>query len=167
MTRVRISGLRSEIARFGRGLVGLNLLVLLLNTPSAFAHAEFVTADPPPGAVIDSSRRLIWLEFNEPLRLGSAAEIYGSGFRAVNGVQSALDLTRPTRLVVMLPELVPDNYTVQWTSIATDGDTVTGSYAFGVRAPLGVAGWFVPLTTGLLLVIFFVLVINSLHRRRV
>ena len=166
MTRVQSSGLRSAIVRFGRGLVGLSLLVLLLNTHSALAHAEFVTADPPPGAVIDSSRRLIWLEFNEPLRLGSDAVIYGSGFRAVIGVQAAVDLTKPTRLVVMLPELVPDNYTVQWTSIATDGDTVTGSYAFGVRASSSVAEWFGPLTVGLLILFVFVLSFTRLRRRR-
>lgn len=152
--------------RFQRGLISLSLLTILCSTRIVFAHAEFVTADPPPGAVVDTSRRLIWLEFNEPLRLGSEAVIYGSGFRAVNGVQSALDLTRPTRLVVTHPELVPDNYTVQWTSISTDGDTITGSYAFGVRASSGLVGWFGPLTAGLLMLFFFGLSLARLRRRR-
>lgn len=59
--------------------------------------------------------------------------VFGTNFRTVPGVRAAVDLTSPTRLVATLPLLVPDNYTVQWTSVSVDGDTRTGSYAFGVR----------------------------------
>lgn len=51
------------------------------------------------------------------------------------GVETALDLTEPTRIVATVPELTPDNYTVQWTSLSVDGDILWGSYAFGVQPP--------------------------------
>ncbi len=78
---------------------------------------------------------LIRLENSEALRPGSEVAIFGSGFRSVPGVEAAVDLTEPTRLVATVPELTPDNYTVQWTSLSVDGDMLSGSYAFGVQPP--------------------------------
>ena len=115
-----------------RGLL-LGLLVQLLAVRAVSAHAEFVRADPAPGAVVSASPPTIWIEFSETLRPGSEVTLYGTGFRAVGGVQAVLDLTQPTRLVATLPLLAPDNYTVQWTSLSVDGDTLSGSYSFGVR----------------------------------
>jgi methionine-rich copper-binding protein CopC len=97
------------------------------------AHAEFVSAEPAPGSVLTHAPARLRLEFTETLRAGSGVVVYGTTFRTVHGVEAVVDLTQPTQLVVFLPELTPDNYTVQWTSVAADGDRLSGSYAFGVR----------------------------------
>ena len=114
--------------------IALSLVVILLMAGTADAHAELVTANPAPGQVVDGSPAMVWLQFSEPLRPGSEIVLFGTGFRAVSGVQVALDLTQPTRLVAILPELAPDNYTVQWKSVSIDGDILSGSFSFGVRA---------------------------------
>jgi len=123
------------------GWLTFGILAVLLMVGPAYAHAELVAAEPGPGAVVDGSPDLIWLEFTEPLRPGSDIVVFGTGFRFVAGVHAAIDLTSPTRLVATLPTLAPDNYTVQWTSISVDGDTRTGSYTFGVRRPTSQLHW--------------------------
>ena len=78
---------------------------------------------------------MLRLEFNESLQPGSGVVVYGADFRAVPRVEAVVDLSQPTQLVVFLPDLSPDNYTVQWTSVAADGDRLSGSLAFGVQPP--------------------------------
>ena len=129
-----------------KGLL-LALLIHVLAVRAVSAHAELVRAHPAPGSVVNASPPTIWIEFSETLRPGSEVTLYGTGFRAVGGVQAVLDLTQPTRLVAALPELGPDNYTVQWTSVSVDGDTLSGSYSFGVRPTetlwLSQVGWLI------------------------
>ena len=150
----------SHRGRAAYGLCGVLLCLLgLLAAPTVYAHAELVTADPGPGEVVDGSLETIWLEFSEPLRPGSDLVLFGTGFRAVEGVQVALDLTQPTRLVAMLPALAPDNYTVQWTSVSIDGDSLTGSYAFGIRSASNTAR---PLLNFLLALFIFLAVVTAI-----
>jgi methionine-rich copper-binding protein CopC len=116
-------------------VVLVGLLIQLLSASTAHAHAELVSAEPAPGALLATSPGMVQLEFSEALRPGSGVTIFGSGFRSVSGVEAAVDLTQPTRLVATVPELTPDTYTVQWTSLSVDGDMLSGSYAFGVQPP--------------------------------
>ena len=144
----------------------MGLLIHLLVVRAVQAHAELVSADPAPGAMVAASPTTIWLEFSEPLRPGSEVVLYGTGFRAVTGVQSVVDLTQPTRLVATLPALSPDNYTVQWTSVSVDGDTLSGSYAFGVQVETQRSGPLFNLLAAVLLILVLLAMTLAVRRRR-
>lgn len=141
------------------------LLAILLVIGTSYAHAELVAASPAPGEVLVASPELIWLQYSEPLRPGSKVTLFGTGFRAVAGVQAVLDLTEPTRLVATVPVLVPDDYTVQWTSVSVDGDTLSGSYTFRLQ-PANAAGRGRPSMACLLGLILAALVLGWLWLRQ-
>lgn len=114
----------------------LFLLVLLLamglgTQPSpVWAHSELVTAVPAPGAMLTTMPTKIRLTFSEPLATGSTFQLFGPNFQPIAGIAATIDPDSPEDLVAAAPSLQPGDYTVQWTSVAGDGDTISGSYAF-------------------------------------
>lgn len=118
----------------------LFLLALLLAGGMGFqpskvlAHSELVTAVPAPGATIATMPAEIRLTFSEPLATGSTFQLFGENFLLVSGISAAIDPESPEQLVAVVPSLLPGDYTVQWTSVAHDGDTLSGSYSFTLLA---------------------------------
>lgn len=118
----------------------LSLLVLLLviglrTQPSTvWAHSELVTAVPAPGAAIATMPAEIRLTFSEPLATGSTFQLFGPNFQSIAGIAATIDPDSPEDLVAAAPSLQPGDYTVQWTSMAGDGDTLSGSYSFTLLA---------------------------------
>ncbi len=111
------------------------ILFLGPGLPAAEAHAELVSAYPPPGATLASTPPEIRLTFSERIGAGSGIQLYGPLFRAVSGVPSGVDPAAPEQLRAFPPELAPDTYTVEWRAISADGHEVTGSYAFAITEP--------------------------------
>ncbi len=127
--------MRSEIwLRLG-GLLGLGMLLLIRGAPSALAHADLVSADPPPGARLDASPAEIRLTFGEPLLPGSTFVVFGEDFQEIAGISPTLDPQSPEQLSAAVPTLPPGTYTVQWTAFSADGDEVSGSYSFSIAGP--------------------------------
>lgn len=118
----------------------LSLLVLLLvvglgtQLPTVVAHSELVTAVPAPGAAIATVPAEIRLTFSEPLATGSSFQLFGPNFQPIAGIAATIDRDSSEALVAAAPSLPPGDYTVQWTSVAPDEDTLSGSYAFTLLA---------------------------------
>jgi methionine-rich copper-binding protein CopC len=111
----------------------LALAVALLALPTAVAaHAELVSSDPAAGAKLDSAPPEVTLTFsNEIDPDGSSFEVTDAD-GVVVGI-GEIDLTVADRNVmrgdVSITE--PAVYTVSWTSVALDGDKLTGTFSFG------------------------------------
>ena len=118
----------------------LSLLALLLamglgyQPSKVLAHSELVTAVPTPGAAIATMPAEIRLTFSEPLATGSTFQLFGQNFQPIAGIAVMIDPDSPADLVAAAPRLQPGDYTVQWTSVAHDGDTLSGSYTFTLLA---------------------------------
>ncbi len=115
------------------------LLAAFIASGPALAHAVFVSADPPPGAVLPAPPSHVRIVFSEPLNAdlsgivlldsaGSAIGVNGGGVDPQDGRAYEVDL----------PVLQPDRYTVTWHTVSlVDGHTRTGSYPFTVLEPDG------------------------------
>jgi len=87
-----------------------------------------------PGATLATAPAEIRLTFSEPLATGSTFQLFGENFLPVSGISAAIDPESPEQLVAAVPSLLPGDYTVQWTSVAHDGDILSGSYSFTLLA---------------------------------
>lgn len=113
-----------------KGVVPVLLLCLLAVTAVAHAHAELVTAVPAPGSTITHSPAEIRLTFSEAISADSTILLFTGNFQPVAGIQAQVAATNPQLVVAAVPPLTPDDYTVQWTAVSTDGHTTSGSYTF-------------------------------------
>jgi methionine-rich copper-binding protein CopC len=112
-----------------RFIIFLILLGLFAMATPLFAHTELITAVPAPGETLTTSPAEIRLTFNEQLQAGSDIFLFSEGFNYIDDLQVEIDRDQ---LLVALPELAPDDYTVQWNAISGDGHAVNGSYTFRV-----------------------------------
>jgi methionine-rich copper-binding protein CopC len=103
-------------------------LVLLLPS-SAAAHADLQSSDPAQGATVPFPfSGPVVLTFTESLAVGSKADLYGPGHQLVaSATIDAGTMTIPTS-----GALPAGDYTVEWVSIADDGDLLRGTLAFTV-----------------------------------
>ncbi|MCI0581048.1 MAG: copper resistance protein CopC, partial [Chloroflexi bacterium] len=137
----------------GRNLIrvvalGLGLLLAAAWPAPAAAHAELVSASPPPGAQLTEPPTELRLVFSESLGPNSGLTLFGQGFREVESLQAQVSPQEPAVLVAPLSALPPDTYTVQWTVSSLDGHPASGSYSFSLLAapvagPGGAWGWLV------------------------
>ena len=117
---------------FLRALVSAALLSLLAGP--VLAHAELISATPGPGAEIEGSPSELVATFNQDLDPSrTSLEVRdASGSTVARGGELG-DGPREFRLA--LPELVPGEYQVRWTSFsAEDGELARDSYRFTVVA---------------------------------
>lgn len=110
----------------------LLLLLWLACVAPAFAHAELLSASPSPGETLEKSPAEIRLAFSEPIGAGSDVFVFSEGFTYIDKLTTRIE--RERELVATLPPLAPDDYTVQWTAVSSDGHSVSGSYSFRVAA---------------------------------
>jgi len=113
-------------------VAGLVLLLVVLWTAPASAHAELVSASPSPGASVPQAVAVV-LRFSEALNPSlSAITVTGPAGDATRGPAivgpgSARVMRRPLAL------LRPGEYVVHWTSVSSDdGHTLQGSYRFAI-----------------------------------
>lgn len=155
------------------------LAALLSLAPAAWpagvaAHSELLGAVPAPGATLSTPPVEIRLTFSAPLAAGSTLQLFGASFRPVSGVVARIDPQNAMQLVAAPRALSPGTYTVQWSSVAKDGDVLSGSYTFTLlgatgRDPLRILGSVIGL--GILALVIGSLVWRlrrgqSPHRRR-
>lgn len=111
-------------------LVGALLAILAVAPVSA--HAELEVSDPADGATLTTPPTQVVLGFSEELADKSKFKLLGpDGATVANGTvgQDATTLSA-TGL-----SLGPGLYTVEWTSVAPDGDVLRGKLTFTVAEP--------------------------------
>jgi len=106
-------------------------VLLLAGTVPVFAHAELVSSDPADGSKV-APPTTITLTFSEGLvakrssfNLDLNGQTLGTGKAAADG---------DTTMTLDGLSLDPGAYTIQWTSVAADGDLLRGTIHFTVIA---------------------------------
>jgi methionine-rich copper-binding protein CopC len=101
-------------------------------TSDTFAHADLVSAAPPPGSSVETLSE-IRLVFSEPITAGSQIQLL-QDFEPVAELQPIIDPYDATVLVTAVPPLPDGVYTVQWAVISADGHGISGSYSLGINS---------------------------------
>ncbi len=102
------------------------------------AHAELVSAEPADSSSVEGPFFAIILTFSQPLADGSRAEVFQTG-QSTPVLTIPPDTADPTRMTYapgsQAQQFSAGDYTIQWTSVADDGDILRGTIAFTVTAP--------------------------------
>lgn len=121
----------STLSRRSRTVAAAAALVVLLVAGAApvFAHAELVSSDPADGAQLATSPATITLTFSEGVVGKSAFNLILNG-QTIGTGKAAND--GDTTMTLGGLSLEPGAYTIQWTSVADDGDLLRGTIKFTV-----------------------------------
>ncbi|MCS6882710.1 MAG: copper resistance protein CopC [Oscillochloridaceae bacterium] len=112
-------------------LLALVCLGMIASARDVWAHPRIIALEPPPGARLTRAPSQVAITFNEPIEALSTLALYSSqGALAARGGER--DPADPRRLVLKLPPLAPDLYTVGWTAAGSDGHVVRGMFVFTV-----------------------------------
>lgn len=122
------------IRKLSKAHLGLSLLaaMLLLATPTAFAHAHPEVMVPAANATV-SAPASVTIHFSEELEpkfstitLVDAAGHVVSKERSVVGADAKI-------MTLRLPALAPGVYTVKWVAVSVDTHRTQGAYKFTVK----------------------------------
>ena len=114
--------------------IGLMVMFLMFRIPGAIAHTNLIDSIPAPGEVLDQTPSEVRLTFNESLSPESSFEIFGEGFKRVEGIHPEVDPAASSEMIASIPSLQSGTYTLQWTAVSADGHSVTGSFSFAISA---------------------------------
>ncbi len=102
---------------------------LMAGSAWAQEHTMLHASNPADGAVLDAAPRQLELTFMHPVQLNRVVVTTLVGESIPVAVEPAGEAT--TEYTVPLPELQPDDYTVQWQATG-DGHTMSGTIDFTV-----------------------------------
>ena len=122
-------------AKSAYSIIALLSLFTLLVTSQLYAHAELIKAVPAAGELLTTAPESIQLTFNQPIGSGSDIFVFTEGFQYIDNIQIEQPQDSPSQLLATLPQLPPDEYTVQWTAVSEDGHAISGTYAFQIIPP--------------------------------
>lgn len=113
------------------------ILFFLATLPAtSHAHAIMVRSSPEKDSTISQSPSQVDIWFNEKVRSAhkSLAVINSSGKRMDNKdiQQETLD---PSHILISIPDLPSDTYTVRYRVISADTHVVSGKFSFTVEKP--------------------------------
>jgi copper transport protein len=116
-------------------LVAVATVLALAAAPSAGAHAQLDTTEPPNDAVLAESPRSVLLRFDEPVETAfGAIRVYDSRARRVDS--GRVERPRETEVRTALDRrLAHGTYTAAWRAVSADGHPVSGAFVFHVGAP--------------------------------
>ena len=108
---------------------------LLFAASPALAHAQLLSSDPAPGAVLDTAPTSITLVFTEPIEISLGA------IRLFDGAGNQVDIGKAThppghteQVRVALGDLADGSYVVDWRVVSSDSHPVHAAYTFQVGA---------------------------------
>jgi copper transport protein len=123
----------SRVRRAGWAVVAGLTLATLAGAGVASAHAELLSSDPQPGAVLAQAPKHVTLTFNEPVEMslgairlfdGAGASISISASRHPDGRAEAVEID--------LPALANGSYVVDWRVVSADSHPVHAAFTFQV-----------------------------------
>jgi len=114
------------------GVAAAVLLAILASGPAA-AHAVLVGTDPRDGAVLDAPPDALTITFNEPVQAVDG----GTTLLAADGAPVAADVSAVDDALVVTPRapLGDGTYVVSWRVVSLDTHPVAGAFSFSVGAP--------------------------------
>ena len=129
MPRLRATQIRA------RYFVLAAVLVLLVASPSAWAHARLYLSTPSNDEVLARGPRQVELRFSEPVEttFGSVRVYDASASRVDDGRTTSPD---ESAVAVGLPsDLLHGTYTVAWRVLSADSHPLSGTFVFHVGRP--------------------------------
>jgi copper transport protein len=120
-----------------RGIVGGAVagiaLAASVGTGIAFAHAELLTSDPQPGAVLDTAPAHVTLTFSEPVEISlGAIRVFDGRGTSINVTAARHRDGRDKEVEVDLPALSNGSYVVDWRVVSADSHPVHAAFTFQV-----------------------------------
>jgi copper resistance protein C len=112
------------------GSVALSVVLLLLAAAPVLGHSELEGSDPADKAVLPTPPTTVTLTFSEALN-GAKSSFRLSGPSGDVGTGKATEDGGTTMTLDGL-SLPPGGYTIEWTSVAEDGDVLRGKLTFTV-----------------------------------
>ncbi|HEY3336619.1 MAG TPA: copper resistance protein CopC [Candidatus Limnocylindrales bacterium] len=108
------------------------LLALGLVAP-VLGHAELISSDPDDTAVLGTPPTVITLTFSEGVVGKSSFKLLGPDGATIGTGGPVGD--GPDTMTLNGLSLAPGGYTIEWTSVANDGDVQRGTLTFTVNEP--------------------------------
>jgi len=116
------------------------LTTLLLSSSACFSHAKTVSSDPAPRSVISRSPEFVTILFNQQLEPAySTIIVKSSDGNSVTNNNASVDPKNNKRLILSLPNLASDKYTVSYKVLSLDGHVIESSYTFRIKKEAFVA----------------------------
>lgn len=123
----------SRLRRLPLAFVAGLALATVVGVGRVSAHAELLTSDPQPGAVLDGAPAHVTLTFNEPVEISLGA------IRLFDGTGASIDIPaarhpdgRGQAVEVDLPKLDNGSYVVDWRVVSSDSHPVHAAFTFQV-----------------------------------
>jgi methionine-rich copper-binding protein CopC len=115
-------------------VAAIAMIAASLFAGAAYAHPEFQSADPAPGATTTTSPKQIRITFNENvIPKMSGVEVKDQTGKIIPTGKATIDPAHKKLLVVPLNEqLPPGDYKVEWHAVSDDAHRVKGSFSFSV-----------------------------------
>jgi copper transport protein len=124
-----MSPLRRAAVAVSAGL----MLATFVGVGTAAAHAELLTSDPPPGAVLDAAPAHVTLTFNEPVEISlGAIRVFDGTGRSVDIGATRHPGGRGAAVEVDLPKLSNGSYVVDWRVVSSDSHPVHAAFTFQI-----------------------------------
>jgi copper transport protein len=99
----------------------------------ASAHAQLLSSDPQPGAVLDSTPKHVTLTFNEPVEISLGAIRLFDGTGTSINISAARHPGGDGKIVeIDVPKLSDGSYVVDWRVVSADSHPVHAAYTFQV-----------------------------------
>jgi methionine-rich copper-binding protein CopC len=106
---------------------------IIANTPSAFAHAALVHADPAVGSTMQNPPARVTLWFTEEVEPAfSSIHVFDSAGHEVDRGDVAVNASDQRMLTVSIPRLPRGSYKVAWQVVSVDSHKTHGSFGFAV-----------------------------------
>jgi hypothetical protein len=107
--------------------------LFLSATMAAFAHAHLVRATPAAGGTVQAAPGEVTLRFSEKLEPKfSSVLVRDSAGKQVDKGDATVDKADRMVIRVLLPQLEPGVYTVEWRAVSADTHKVNGNFTFKV-----------------------------------
>jgi methionine-rich copper-binding protein CopC len=107
--------------------------LVLSGTMAAFAHAHLVRATPAAGGTVQAAPSEVTLRFSEKLEPKfSSVLVRDSAGKQVDKGDATVDKADRMVIRVLLPQLEPGVYTVEWRAVSADTHKVNGNFTFKV-----------------------------------
>ncbi len=100
---------------------------------AAFAHAHLVRATPAAGGTVQAAPSEVTLRFSEKLEPKfSSVLVRDLAGKQVDKGDATVDKADRMVIRVLLPQLEPGVYTVEWRAVSADTHKVNGNFTFKV-----------------------------------
>jgi len=111
----------------------LALVVLVLGTCFAQAHAFLDHAEPKVGSTVAASPKVVKIWFTQKLEIAfSNVQVFDEAGNQVDKRDKKLDPSDQSLLLVSVPQLKPGKYKVSWRVVSVDTHVTSGTFTFEI-----------------------------------